>query len=399
MMINRTTFLDASAMALDFIEMDTLKAVTNHNRRIALISIKIGRELGFDELELSDLHVFAIFHDNGKAKFPTFGDSYVNNTDMTGLRGHCIVGERNIEGLTFFKKRSNILLYHHEEFDGSGPFGIKGDDIPLFSQIIHFADVSEVIYRNTESREAVIQNAEKNRKSHFSDRLLDAFMKAQKKPAFWFGLDYENVRQEVLLSAPHVLIPYDTKRILAITELLAKIIDGKSPFTCRHTSELAQKAVRMAGFYNFDRLKTDKFKIAADMHDIGKLAVPNRILEKPGPLSSEEYFIMKRHTYLTRIMTSFTEGFSDISEWAWMHHENLDGTGYPCGITGDEMPFESQLMAVLDKYQALTEDRPYRKHLSHEKALSILRDLAKHGKINKAIVEDVDTVFSDGDLA
>jgi HD-GYP domain-containing protein (c-di-GMP phosphodiesterase class II) len=130
------------------------------------------------------------------------------------------------------------------------------------------------------------------------------------------------------------------------------------------------------------------------MHDIGKLAVPNKILEKPGPLTADEYFIMKRHTYLTRIMTSFTEGFSDISAWAWMHHENLDGTGYPCGITGEEMPFESQILAVLDKYQALTEDRPYRGSLSHVKALSILRDLAKHGKINGAIVEDVDSVFS-----
>ncbi len=398
MQINRSKFLNSIAMALDFLEMDTLKKVTNHNRRIALICLKIGREIGMNDEDLSDLQAYAILHDNGKSKYPTFDTSYIESTNMTGILGHCLAGEKNMETLSFCRKRENILLYHHEEYNGTGPFGLEGENIPFFSQIIHLADVSEVLYRRTENRKEVLDNIVKNKGICFSKQLVEIFLHVQNKPAFWFGMESEYIKNELQLVAPAVYVTYDIKHILGFAKLLAKIIDGKSPFTWRHTSELSEKTIRMAAYYNFDTIKTDKLKIAAGLHDIGKLAVSNNILEKPGPLTPSEFAVMKKHTYLTRQLTSFSKEFSDISDWAWMHHENLDGTGYPYGITGSQMPFESQLLAVLDKYQALTETRPYRGPVSHEKTVKILRDLAMQGKINAIIVEDVAEVFKNDKL-
>ena len=123
--------------------------------------------------------------------------------------------------------------------------------------------------------------------------------------------------------------------------------------------------------------------MAGALHDIGKLFVDIEVLEKPGRLDEEEYKHIQSHAYETYRLLSKIEGFEDIRDWASYHHEKLNGKGYPFGLTEEEMSQEMRLLACLDIYQALTEDRPYKAGMSHGKTIGILYELAEKGDLDK----------------
>ena len=174
------------------------------------------------------------------------------------------------------------------------------------------------------------------------------------------------------------------------------IVDAKSRFTMRHSRGIATKAGYMGKVYGLTPEHCDRLVIAGYLHDIGKLSTPAGILEKPGPLSPEEYEIMKRHVEMTWEILKDVGGLEEIRLWASCHHEKLDGNGYPRGLKADDLPFECRLMACCDIYQALTEDRPYRAGMPHEKAISVMYPMASQGMLDFGIVETMDRALRDG---
>ncbi|MBQ4596158.1 MAG: HD domain-containing protein, partial [Firmicutes bacterium] len=124
--------------------------------------------------------------------------------------------------------------------------------------------------------------------------------------------------------------------------------------------------------YGWNADKVIRFYVAGATHDIGKVVIGNHILEKPGKLDEWEYSVMKDHARATLDILSNIDGLEDITEWASNHHEKLDGTGYSRGMNGSDLSFEERLMACIDIYQALTEDRHYKAGLSHAKTIAIM---------------------------
>ena len=151
----------------------------------------------------------------------------------------------------------------------------------------------------------------------------------------------------------------------------------------------------MAKHYGFDSEKTIRYFFAGAMHDIGKLAVTNDILEKPGKLSDNEFKEMKNHAAATYYILNQIKEIPDIVKWASNHHEKLNGSGYPQGLTAKDLSFEEQLMTCIDIYQALTEKRPYKDGMPHERSISIMLDMADKGELNEKIVRDIDSVYAD----
>ncbi len=127
-------------------------------------------------------------------------------------------------------------------------------------------------------------------------------------------------------------------------------------------------------------------KIAGNFHDLGKLAIPNSILEKPGKLTEEEFAIIKQHTYYTYTILNTIGGIDQISEWAAFHHEKLDGSGYPFHVSSEKLTTGARIMAVCDIFVAIAEDRPYRKGMSEEKIKQVLKSQAKNGLLDDTIV-------------
>ncbi|RLC49800.1 MAG: HD family phosphohydrolase, partial [Candidatus Cloacimonadota bacterium] len=300
---------------------------------------------------------------------------------------HCIFGENNIKDYPLAGKNKNIVKYHHENWDRSGFFGLKEDEIPLLAQIIGLADFVDNVYHFEKERKKEIKDfIISNKGKRFSPQIAEAFLKVASHQKFWLDLKNEFIWIALKSHAVPNIKQLTWKEIFSITKVFVSIIDSKSRFTGRHSSGLIEKTKIACDFYNFDETTTQKMLIAASLHDLGKLAVSSDILEKPAKLNAAEINVMKAHTYYTKIALSQIEHFDEIKNWSANHHEKLNGNGYPEGLAADRLCFNSRLLACLDIFQALTENRPYRKGMKFEDAFAIMKKLAKQNDIDAEIV-------------
>lgn len=402
MLFNLNEFLMSISFALDFVEMDILGVKSNHSKRTAYISLKIAEEIGLNSEQLCDIVALTIMHDNGASE-KSLHDKFKTVNALENLKEHCIIGERNSRQYPFLTNVEDVIKYHHERYDGTGFFHLKGDEIPLMSQIIQLGDIVDRTFdlqnNNFEMQQKITNFVKVQRERLFSPGLVDAFCNITKNTSFW-----DNLKDHFIDTALNADTPVYTKNltlleIRKITGVLSTIIDSKSKYTEKHSMDLCAKVSIMADFYKMHLDEKTKLMLAADLHDIGKLAVPNRILDSPAGLNKEDFEIIKKHTYYTRLALQNINGFEDITEWAANHHEKLNGKGYPFGKTAKELDFNSRLMACLDIYEALTEERPYRKSLSHEEAMRILKNMSNDGLIDTKITADIDFVFGESSLA
>lgn len=401
MVFNLNEFLMAVSFALDFVEIDILGVSTNHGKRAAYIALKVAEELSLSSEQLHDIAALAILHDNGVSEKSLHDKFLAENlksiNPLERSKEHCTIGEENIKQYPFFTDVSNVIKYHHENYDGTGYFNLTSTEIPLMSQIIHLADMIERGFdlqnNNFSIQNNVLHFLKAQEKRMFSSEIVSAFYSASKNKAFWMDMRNHSIDKVLRRCTPQYNIELSLEEIKKITKVFSKIIDCKSEYTQRHSRDLSDKAAVMADYYGIEHDERMKLIIAANLHDIGKLAVTNSILDSPNKLSETEFEMIKEHTYYTRLALQEIKGFEEITEWASNHHEKLNGTGYPFGKTEKELDFNSRLMACLDIYQALTEERPYRRGLQHEEAMEILHKMKNDGLIDCKITDDIDVVF------
>jgi len=403
MKFNLNQFLLAVSDALDFVEINTLGSTSYHSKRVAYIALRLADFYILSDKEKFDLCSFSILHDNGLSEEDTV-NKFENDPKKENLSifeqytQHCEIGERNIIDFPFLSNHNNIVKYHHENFDGTGFYKLKGEQIPLLSQIIALADTVDNIFHfenpSIENREKIVKFINDKTNTLYSPQLVKNFNNLASKPAFWFDLQSNNLEKLVLNKTTDFTMNIELEDLVKLSSIFSRIIDSNSSFTSRHSSGLTQKVEEMCNFYEYEKEKTMKMIIAANLHDLGKLAVPNKILDKQSALTKKEFEIIKCHTYYTRQALEKISGFEDIVEWAANHHEKLDGNGYPYGFDANRLCFDSRLMGCLDIYQALTEERPYRKSMSHKDTMNILLDHGSKGYIDERIVNDINKVFS-----
>ena len=146
---------------------------------------------------------------------------------------------------------------------------------------------------------------------------------------------------------------------LAAVKLLAESLDLRDAGTARHSQTVSGYARAIAHALGLPAERVARIEIAGVLHDLGKLAIPDAVLHKPGALDDAEWQEIRRHPEVgARILTH--AGLNDVAAWVYAHHERLDGTGYPLGLAGSEIPLEARILAVADAYEAMTADRPYR---------------------------------------
>jgi diguanylate cyclase (GGDEF)-like protein len=156
---------------------------------------------------------------------------------------------------------------------------------------------------------------------------------------------------------------------------LAHAIDAHDVYTGRHSYVVAQLSARVAGLLGLAAEEVELVRLAGSLHDLGKLAIPEEILRKPGPLNESELLVLRRHPQIGfRILRSL--GVEPVSTWVLHHHERWDGRGYPHGLGGEEIPLGSRILFVADAYDAMTSDRIYQEHVAHEDAVAELERCA-----------------------
>jgi len=159
-------------------------------------------------------------------------------------------------------------------------------------------------------------------------------------------------------------------------EKIAKIVSSRDPYTGIHSEEVAELAVKLAKVLNLPEKEIARIDTAARVHDLGKIAVPDAILLKPGPLTEEEWKVMKQHPVVSAEILSGLEIYKDCVDIIRHEHEHWDGSGYPDGLKGEEIPLGSRIIAVADVWHALLSDRPYRKAYTKEEARKIMQEMA-----------------------
>ena len=393
MTIRMDALIRVFAQALDMVEAACLGVSTNHGKRIAVLCAATGRKLGMNEPEISDLVTCALLHDNALTEYILLQQG--RERDGENFRTHCVMGQRNIETLPFNGIITGNILFHHEQADGKGPFEMPEGTCPLGAELIAATDMIDAeLHLQRFSPEELpklrgIIEADIHRRvtARAGNVLLEAL-----------DLDLlESLRDERIAQTVGSVIPewnmrLDDPSLVSVAEFIAHIIDCKSAFTKAHTQQIARRAWFMAEHYGYDTNEKIQLYLAAALHDIGKLAVPSEVLEKPGRLTNEEFNVIKTHVGHTRSLLSAMDGLGIIVEWASNHHETLDGSGYPLGKNEAELDFNSRLMACIDIYQAVCEERPYHPRRSHEETMPILRQMAEAGKIDASIVKDLDTM-------
>ena len=410
MKLDLTDMIYALSFTLDQAETALLGVDTGHGKRVAALTLLMAKEAGYCGEELRDLVGCCILHDNALTEFIYEELVYSMMTQNLSMLPdpttipkkpdmhpfHCTVGEANIRMLPFRTDVKNLILYHHESADGTGPMGKTAAETPFKAQLLHLADIIDVTTRLpviTEAEfEAVRRWVQVEAGTSFSKEAVDLFLKA---------VDYEHIfyfQKNGLLPYLHNELPssvrdYTDAEIHSIAGLFAKIVDYKSVYTRDHSRGVAEKAEIMARHYGFDDEKTTRYYFAAAMHDIGKMVVPNAILEKPGKLTDDEFAEMKQHAAATFTALSRIKEIPDVIQWASNHHEKLNGAGYPHGSTAESLSFEECLLTCIDIYQALTEKRPYRDRMSHEEAIAIMMDMARRNELNEEIVRDISAVM------
>jgi len=157
---------------------------------------------------------------------------------------------------------------------------------------------------------------------------------------------------------------------------MAHMAEFRDNETSQHTLRVGEFSALLAKNYGWSNEEVELIRLAAPMHDIGKIGIPDAILLKPGKLSNEEFEEMKKHVTIGYHLLSHkqTPLLQLAAEIAYTHHEKFDGSGYPRGLKGDEIPISGAIVAIADVFDALTSKRPYKEPFSMEKTLEILRD-------------------------
>lgn len=393
--------LSAFSFALDCVEAELIHVTSNHGKRVAYMSVCMAEKMGVSDDALRDLAACALLHDNALTQY--INEEFYNdisNIDTLKVSSdgitprqlgmHCIYGEKNLEKYPFKTGVKNVILYHHEEADGSGPFGKKWTEVPLFARIIHFCDMLDAFCKAQKFDEDVFNKAvnfiEKNKDIRFDCEVTKMFFDAFDKEEF-SRLGDEHIEEYFWERVPCEKCFYSFDVLKDLADLFAKIIDYKSEFTSRHSLGVARTASKLSEIMGYDEITCDKMYLAGALHDVGKIAIGNEILEKPARLTEEEFAKMKNHAGYTYMILSKVDGFEEIRDLAAFHHERLDGSGYPLGKKAAELSTLQRIMACADIYQALTEKRPYKDGMSHEKACEILKDMADKNWIDKNITE------------
>lgn len=351
-----------------------------HARRTALLSALLAEEICPDMTE--ELLRAGLLHDIG----------------AIGLTDHIIhlFGERNnprifahpwrggvMLSLMELNKEAEIVRYHHEAFDGTGyPLGLKGDEIPLGSRIVGLADYVDIcLYQNPEITKARLEDQFRDN-PQFDPKLVDALFPLL-TPDIWGILhDSEAITEELRrfwLKERGLKDKADElDQLDLVVEVLAQIIDCRHTYTAGHSYRVSFYSVGVGEALNLNQEELRKLRQASLLHDIGKLAVPKKLLDKPGKLTAFEWRIVKQHPVLSRELLAMAPFFADIAPIAGAHHERLDGSGYPDGLKGEEIPYLARIISITDAFDALTSNRPYTKNLTVEAAIKVLQKSEGH---------------------
>ncbi len=362
--------------------------IENHHKQTAYIAYCIGEELGLPERELFRLYTAGSLHDMGA--FSLESKLKVLDFEVLNAHQHAYTGYLLLKDFAPLTDIGRIIRYHHVPWmDGEGREW-NGAAVPELSHIVHLADrIAVLIDRDAEVLQQVrgiVARISEKSGSLLMPEAVDAFRKLAEKESFWLDVVSKSLGLVTRRLVKARIYEFEGVSIYGVAEALRRIIDFRSRFTAVHSSGVAAVAGFLASFSFLDMNSINLIKVAGLLHDIGKLIVPSEVLEKTGSLSRADVLLLRKHTYYSFRALEHIESIREINSWISFHHERLDGKGYPFRLRADQIPLGARIIAVADYFTAITEERPYRKGISLDEALKLMRNMSQSGAFDPDLV-------------
>ena len=384
--IDLRSSVHALSDALDLVGVDDFQ----HGKRVAKIARESAILLGLPESRLDKLVCAGLLHDVGVSS--TAAHRRLVHEAQSGDRHvHCERGYELLQPFAHLSLLANAVRYHHTPW-AELPSDLDEADA-VDSNLILLADrVDSLLLREGLAnplmhRECICDEIGTLAGRELAPELVRAFLGAAASEAFWIALVPRHVKawlDELPLASWQVTI--DFPRFRHVARLVSSIVDAKSPFTAAHSLGVTQLARHLAGRMGFPEDALARVEIAGLMHDVGKLCVPDEIVEKPARLTPVEFSVMERHSFETYQILRHVPGLETIAEWAAFHHEALNGHGYPFRHKGGRLSMEARIVAVADVFQALAQERPYRGAQPAGEISGILGDFVGKGVLDGDVV-------------
>ncbi|BBE29954.1 HDIG domain-containing protein [Tepiditoga spiralis] len=376
-----------------------------HSIDVAKLSVSIAEELAPGKFSKSIVYFCGLMHDIGfllkeiiLENIDIDKDYILNYKTLASIEE---LDKKNFHSylsasvLKYFKRfiphdYLTAIENHHKE---DNELIYESDEVKMLSKIFHVADKLSVIYRvNLESPEIGMEKM---------DEFIDncGFFKTSIKNIINDDMNYlylfdGNLNLKRYFNVDISLTLYEFMDFL---KLISMIIDFRSPYTLNHTVSVSNVAKEIAKEM-LDDYDANLLYMAGLMHDIGKIKTPLYILHKEGGLSYYEMNIMRKHVGETfRIFENFCS-LKEIVLIASQHHEKLDGSGYPWGLSASQLSIGARILQIADMYVALREDRPYREGMSVEKALGIIEDMVEKNKLDKKVFDTLKNLTKEKEL-
>lgn len=382
--VNLYELLNCLTSAADLISPQ----LANHHQQVAYMAFQIADHMELPIQQKQDTVLAGLMHDIGATSLAERLELAEN--EPPSVYDHAFKGADMIESVPYLKQAGNIIRYHHVPWNYGQGKTFLGEQVPLLSGILYLADRAVLMLdkaKETIGQVPGIRDSIMRQKGvRFMPEAVDAFVRLSHKEYIWMDITYDRLYNTMQNIVVFDTLDLELDEVIDLVKVFARVIDEHSPFTANHSAGVAQTARKLAELAGFSNNECKMMVIAGYLHDLGKLAVDNKILDKPDKLTHEEFTTIKCHTYYTYRLLQTIKGFEQINAWASFHHEKLDGTGYPFRLQGHSIPLGSRIMAVADVFTAITEDRPYRKGMNEPQTIRLIEYMADQGSLCPCIV-------------
>lgn len=363
-----------------------------HSKRVGFMALRCGEGWGLNPQALEDVFHAGLLHNCALSSQPE-QRRMVNTLDWEGIEAHCVQGSALLEAFPPLAHLAPLVLYHHTHWDTLRDLALPAITAQL-ANLLYLVDQVDALAAVDDGRNLLLIRQGVREKisnlsgSFFAPELVTLFLGVSESEAFWLSLEGRHLLRFLQGRRPTRRITLlSLSELRGLAALFAHIVDTKSPYTVAHSFGTARLARFLASCLHLPPEVCDKIEVAALLHDLGKLRVPDEILEKPGPLTTVEWATVQRHSFETYQILRGITGLEDIALWAAYHHERPDGRGYPFRRGGSDLPIEARIIAVADVFEALTQNRPYRQSLSAAQTLRMLRTFAHDRHLDEGVVD------------
>lgn len=375
--------------ALDLVGIDDV----GHGKRVGIMAAACGITLGLSAPEITFLFDLGLLHDIGVSSTTTHSH-LVTEFDWTRSQVHCEVGYALLCDFTPLRNMAWPIRFHHTRWDKLAACADSDESMARRANLIFLVDRVDALVAPHYGDGSLLINIGAIREqirahsgSYFAPQLVDAFLSASASEAFWLQLEPRGIQMAMQQMLPgHPPCTASILELKRLAEIFSRIVDAKSPFTAEHSLGVAQLSRFIAQRMGVPPDNCDKIEIAGLLHDLGKLRIPDEILDKPARLDERERKIIQAHSFETFQVLRQIQGFEEITAWAAHHHEEPNGDGYPFHLHGEALPIEARILRVADIFQAMVQNRPYRKGLGGGEVLAYLNELVSRGRIEAEIV-------------